>query len=567
MVTMTELLGNTREYVVPPFQRGYSWGEDEWVELWEDIEQMADTHYMGYIVLQKSDQQEKRDDNVQHIIIDGQQRIATLSVFALAVISLLDDPAKVGALFQFSGASKDTMTDENQHRREQLAQFLKWNDPVKPLESRIRLTLGGESDAFYRNHILRLRRPASMHRVSRSDRRLWDALEFFQKKIRGRFNGDPNGEDLARLLSKKVAKGLMFTEMHVPSEDAAYAIFETLNARGAMLSSPDLLKNFLFATVEKESGKDGLRKLGSQWGKMLDALGRQDLTPFLRHLWHSLGYEPVGKKRLFKAIREGIKGASAALAFMDVLEDSSGVYADMLTPSSNSWPDKEQLRMLQSLKIYGVSSHYPLALAAFRKWGSGAIELTKILRQCSVLSFRRTVIGNQVAKELEQTYAKAAGQINRGVGVSDIRRVLKDVDVTDEFFVNAFAEYNAESRKKRAVHILLEIERQMGGARHDPASSGITIEHILPQEPDKGWNAFDSDIDRFIWRLGNLTLLSATDNRQCNNSSFAKKRDIYRRSEFKITQQLADFDEWTPGNLDARQRQLADYAKEIWRLE
>ena len=567
MVDMTELLGNSREYIVPPFQRGYSWGEDEWTELWEDIGQMgAGTHYMGYIVLQPAPQGEG-DDNGRLVIIDGQQRIATLSVFALAVISLLDDPSNVGPLFQFAGADKDLKGDENRSRRDQLAQFLRWKDPVKPLEPRIRLTLGGESDAFYRNHLLRLRKPASMHRVPRSDQRLWRALEFFQKQIREHFDGAPGGEDLARLLSKKVAKGLIFTEMHVPGEDAAYAIFETLNARGSMLSNPDLLKNFLFATVGRERGKDDLRMLENQWGKMLDDLGRHDPTPFLRHLWHSLGHAPVEKKRLFKAVRGEIKGADGALEFMDALEEAAGVYSDMLAPSSESWPDKEQLRILQNLQIYGVSSHCPLALAAFRKWGRGAREFSKILRQCSVLSFRRTVICNQVAKELERIYAKAAAEVCRGAGVSKVRDMLTSADVADDFFVSAFADYNAESRKKRAMHILLEIEHRMSGIRPDSASPDVTVEHILPQEPGEGWDAFDRDIDRFIWRLGNLTLLDASSNRDCGNLPFAKKRDVYRESEFKMTQKLADMNEWTPKALDDRQRKFAEIAKSIWRLE
>ena len=101
---------------------------------------------------------------------------------------------------------------------------------------------------------------------------------FFQSKLDKRLNESPAGEKLVRLLNDKIANGLLFTEMLVADADA-YTIFETLNARGAMLSSPDLLKNFLFC------GKEDVRRLKRQWGGMLRALGRNDSTIFMRHLW------------------------------------------------------------------------------------------------------------------------------------------------------------------------------------------------------------------------------------------------------------------------------------------
>lgn len=85
--TFRQLLGNGLTYHVPPFQRDYSWGEDEWDDLWQDIlglfeEEGEPAHYMGYLVLQSSDS--KRFD-----IIDGQQRMTTISIMVLASLSYL----------------------------------------------------------------------------------------------------------------------------------------------------------------------------------------------------------------------------------------------------------------------------------------------------------------------------------------------------------------------------------------------------------------------------------------------------------------------------------------------
>ena len=560
-VTMAELLGNSREYIVPHFQRDYSWGEEVWEELWEDIRRMGPDgrHYMGYIVLQ-----ELPDDRPRRLIIDGQQRIATLSIFALAVISLLDE----------ADGSPD-----NRRRRDELRKFLEWNDPVTAsLTPRPRLALSDENNGFYRDHILRLRKPAGMSRVSRSNRRMWRALEFFRERTRAHFDGTPTGEGLARLLSETVANGLFFTEMRVSDEESAYAIFETLNARGAMLSSPDLLKNFLFSAVQRGGGgEEDIKRLQRQWGEMLSALGRHPPTAFMRHLWHSLGGEFVQQKGLFRAMRRKIEsaggGAETVFDMMDELEDGAQAYADMLSPTPSAWGEKAPLSSLQNLNLCGATSHFPLALAAVRKWGRKSPEFAKLLRRCADLSFRRIVIGGQNPNDLERVCAQAAAAVQQdGESVAEICGRLKAADLRDDLFVSAFSVYDADSRsaQKLAKHILLEIERHASGDRGpriDPETSDITIEHVLPQDPGEGWDAFPPDIDRFVWRLGNLTLLKSSHNRDCDNLSFADKRDIYRGSEFKMTSELAHLDEWTPQALESRQRRFAELAKAIWRLE
>ena len=572
-MTMGELLGTSREYVVPPFQRDYSWDNEHWEELWEDIERMGEgeQHYMGYIVLQGLP-----GNGTRYVIIDGQQRIATLSIFANAVISILQKPAPTAILFQSAesggDAGGDALRDGRRQRGKLMNRFLTWDDPVS-LTLRSRLTLNGKNDTFYRYHILQDRKPASQVQISPSNKRMWQALEFFRSKLRERFSESFTGEELARLLSDKVANGLFFTEMRVDNRDMAYTIFETLNARGATLSSPDLLKNLLFSVVEEGSDEDH-RRLEYQWGNMLAILDQADSTTFMRHLWHSMGGPFARKKDLFKVMRRKIesKGAEAALDFMNKLEDGAAIYAAMHKPTASEWKDKAQLRYLCDLKTYGVTSHFPLTLAAYWKWKRTA-NFAKLLRLCAALSFRRTIIGGQVANELERVYAEAAAAVHCDrKSIADVCNCLRVADVQDDLFVGGFEAFNAESSKAKrlAKHILSEIECHASGGnapRFDLESSDITIEHILPQDHSKGWGDFGSDRDRFVWRLGNLTLLSADDNRKCGNLSFAKKRDIYRGSKFKMTRELANFDKWNIENLEIRQRQFAKLAQSIWRLE
>ncbi len=117
--TFRQLLGNGLSYRVPAFQRDYSWTEDEWDDLWHDIlgtleENEEPAHYMGYLVLQTG-------DNKQFDIIDGQQRITTISLIILAALSHLQD-------LVISGRDPD----DNAKRKEQLRNsYIGYLDPVR----------------------------------------------------------------------------------------------------------------------------------------------------------------------------------------------------------------------------------------------------------------------------------------------------------------------------------------------------------------------------------------------------------------------------------------------------
>ena len=99
-------------------------------------------------------------------------------------------------------------------------------------------------------------------------------------------------------------------------------------------------------------------------------------------------------------------------------------------------------------------------------------------------------------------------------------------------------------------------------------SAKYTIEHVLPEHSGEDWLQFNEQQQaRFVYRLGNLTLLNDAANRDLGNCGFTGKRRVFRDSEFAITQRLADeCDHWNPQALGNRQRWMAKQACTIWRL-
>lgn len=141
--TLRQLLGNGLTYKVPRFQRDYSWTQDEWEDLWQDMTETLrpggePAHYMGYLVLQSQ-------DNRSFDVIDGQQRLTTLSLLALAVLKSLQELADAGI-----------DTDDNRRRIDQLRQsFIGYLDPVT-LVPRTKLSLNRNNDAYYRDYLVPL---------------------------------------------------------------------------------------------------------------------------------------------------------------------------------------------------------------------------------------------------------------------------------------------------------------------------------------------------------------------------------------------------------------------------
>nr|VFK56370.1 MAG: Protein of unknown function DUF262 [Candidatus Kentron sp. TUN]VFK62666.1 MAG: Protein of unknown function DUF262 [Candidatus Kentron sp. TUN] len=139
--TFRQLMGNGLLYRVPPFQRNYSWTNEEWDDLWQDIsyEDGADkgeiSHYMGYLVLQSS-------DNKRFDIIDGQQRITTISIIILATLSLIKDMIEKGIDTERNGRRQDSLQNS----------YIGYVDPVS-LVSSPKLALNRHNNHFYQNYL------------------------------------------------------------------------------------------------------------------------------------------------------------------------------------------------------------------------------------------------------------------------------------------------------------------------------------------------------------------------------------------------------------------------------
>ena len=557
--TWRQLMGNGLLYRVPPFQRDYSWGEEEWDDLWHDIHEVMrpegePTHYMGYLVLQSEDG--KRFD-----IIDGQQRLTTLSILVLAALRHLQ------ALLD-----KGRDIENTRKRLESLRQgYIGYLDPVT-LVAQPKLKLNRNNDNYFQTYLVPLVPSLPRRGFRRSEHDMRKAFEWFDRRFRDYLQDeDDPGLAVVRLIDGMSDK-LLFTVITVTDELNAYRVFETLNARGVRLSATDLLKNYLFSLLHRQGEHEHeIETLENRWNGIVGRLGEESFPDFLRVHW--IGRRTsVRLSDLFKTVRARVRNRGDAFSLLQELEADIDAYLALTQPDGSDWP-AEWKRHARTLRMFSVRQPFPLLLAARRVLEDADFE--RLLRCVVIISFRYNVIGGLHGNEQERIYHAEAQRISRGdhSSIREVMASLRPVYPNDERFRTSFREKSisvAQTRNKRVVrYILFELEHQASGNRLDFEDSRITLEHVLPLNPEDGWDGFsEGDVDAQTSRLGNMTLLEAGLNRDAGNAGYEAKKAEFEKSRFTITQDIAcKYAEWTPETVDSRQEAMARSAAAIWRID
>ncbi|XFA73032.1 DUF262 domain-containing HNH endonuclease family protein [Thermosynechococcaceae cyanobacterium Okahandja] len=549
-----DLISNGKIYRVPLFQRDYSWHEENWEDLWQDILVLHTnpdaSHYMGAIVLQKSATSDK-----EFTIIDGQQRLATLSIIAIAVIKKIQNLVEL-----------EEQKEANQERQEILRRtYLSDRDP-RSLRYSSKIILNENNNDFYQSNLINLRKPRNINSLSKSNQLLWKAFEYFSAHLEEIENVVRSGERLAEFLTDTIAQQLLFIQINVEDELNAYTVFETLNARGIELSSTDLLKNYLFSLFQ---GPDELQEAQRQWRRIINTVQMERFPEFLRY-YLSLKQTRVRRERLFKIVRESVKNREQAFDLLDQLENYSSLFIALANPNDEFWRDTpENQSYIRELELFRVKQAYPTLFAAYERFKPE--DFTRLLKLVCVLSFRYIVVSSLNPNELELLYNKVAIAITNGeiTKPKEIFDYLRPVYVSDDKFLQDFSllAISTRSQKKKLVrYILYKIEAD---ASHiDVNEDSFSIEHILPESPNDDWrqNFTDTQIEEMVYRIGNLTPLEPHLNRQVGNEAYSRKREAYQQSVYKLTRDISAED-WSPDTLATRQKYLAQRAIHIWRSD
>lgn len=542
----SSVISNNRSFVVPKFQRDYSWEKEQWDDLWQDIDTMIsedDEHYMGYLVLQTT-------DNKNYNIIDGQQRFTTILLLIYAAIKCIK---------KLVGSNSDTQ--ENQRRIATLkSRYMGKEDPVS-LEYDNLLTLNRNNNPYFSDYILKLD-DLRVRNLTTTEKLMKNCFEYYEGKLANKFS---NGKEYASFI-QKVADGLHFTQIVVSDEMNAFRVFETLNARGVQLSSADLLKNYLFSKVDTHLiHSSRIDTLERKWSNLTDNIKAEKLPEFLRYYWN-IQHKTIRSSLVYKTIREEIKEEKQVFVLMDELLRFSDIYMALTDENDDMWTDYEIRENIALLNLFRLKQPYSLLMAA--KAFLNESNFKSVLKKVVTLCFRYNVISDRNPNDQEVPFNQLAQYISSEHKVNF--EFLHSIMVKDDEFETSFSEksFPYNSRNAKIIkYILGKIEHFKGSSmivKYDDDS--VTIEHIYPRNPSEEWNVDDAKMQRLVFKLGNTCLLEKTLNRELQNTNFEDKKLSFKKSSYYYAQRIANLEEWNENSIIRLQREMAKAAVSIWKF-
>jgi uncharacterized protein with ParB-like and HNH nuclease domain len=306
---------SSAEYSVPIYQRSYAWKETAVEDFWDDLRQALDAgdpdYFLGTLVLTTE------STGRRITVIDGQQRLATTSLLLAALRNVWLDRGET-----------DQADDLDKNYLSVFDRKSKTHEP--------RLILNEEDDPFYRDLVIDRAEPSP---VRESHERINWALQYLTEQLEedAASRGKAAEERLVAWSDFMDDQATVIT-VTVPTEADAFVIFETLNDRGAQLTTGDLLKNFLFMRA-----RDRLESVKTTWIQALNELDlsaeNDSFVTFLRHHWSSL-HGAVRERDMYRAIKDDITTPVKAVKYGKQLAEAADLYAALSSPSDAYWTAK-----------------------------------------------------------------------------------------------------------------------------------------------------------------------------------------------------------------------------------
>ena len=529
---------------VPIYQRSYAWGKSNVQDLFDDIKNAypAEDYFIGTMVVTD------KDDFLE--IVDGQQRLATISLFFAAVRDLLRENDE---------NNKANIVERNYLFEESLRE-----------DKKQKLVLNNTDNDFYLKSIIEKQ---EIEPSKESHNRILDAYRYIRDFVKNEYKSE--GQEHIFNIVDYIEKNLKVIVVTVSDEANAFTIFETLNDRGLALSQTDLVKNYLFNKAD-----DRLSEAREKWTRFTGAIeaaeNEDEILQYIRHYWSSKN-GLTREKQLFKNIKEKTANKNQAVTLLSNLDTTTQLYMAVLNPNHPIWKDYSPncVEYISALRELRLTQNRPLLLSILGRFEKPEVE--KALKLIVSWSVRNLITGTIGAGTLEKEFSNQAVLINESSikNVLELRKSIINIIPTDEQFRKAF-EIVSISKSYIARYYLTELEKfyrttKELGPIQNPEK--INLEHIIPVNPSNfsDWSKFNEDIHdihkSYCKRIGNLTLLDKKMNSEQGNSNFTIKKDIYKDSEILITQSLKDYRRWTPEEIEGRQTEFAEKAVKIWSLE
>jgi uncharacterized protein with ParB-like and HNH nuclease domain len=553
--TVNGLLSRNYRYIVPEYQRQYSWDEEQWIDFWKDLQSInqGETHFLGSVVF--IEKQTEFDQLNQYEIVDGQQRLTTISIILCAIREYYQKEGNVEAAESINDDylwEKDDNFNKNQ-----------------------KLELNKLDQAQYRRLLLGNPPREKESNIRRS-------IEFFANKISSLSSEDVDD------IRKKLLNSVTLVTIDCPSQQSAFRLFETLNDRGLELSEVDLMKNYLYKKVVSDASINE-EAIKQDWEDIIDSI-RYDMKKPFRFFIHYLLFAPtpdistnISQNTLYETFQElidkDIPECEVTLEeYLSGMAKDAILYLNIMNAEVSKFDTASNNRinnLLSGLDRLGYTQErtYLMGLLYHLDSASEVIRGIKLIESHII---RQRFTKNVTGSDLNELYSEICRDaFTRDDPIKYIQNQLRSQAPSDDELEAAITG-NDFPRNQRTLFLLERVESsQFRRSSRSQVPSG-EIEHIIPRKAysakkynkwqdylDCGKSQFDENKDK----LGNLTILEQRLNLEASDRPFEQKKSKYQASEYLMANEVVEHDEWSIDIVQERTKHLAEMVSKTWDFE
>lgn len=561
--TIKELFGSRKQFVIPRFQREYSWEKSNYKEFLDDMlnclrlenDKIISTQYFLGTMLFVGN---ISDDNIKEImVVDGQQRMTVITILFAAISERFkqrDEKVLSEKIFEYIMASDDD------------------GKPVRILKSNSHYPFFAyyiqDKDKTHETN------PSSEEEecIKKTYTYLFDELnEDNIKKNLSKKLGDKTVATLSYIDILKAIRdqvlGTTFISICTPDHEQANMIFEILNAKGKRLSCVDLIKNKIFEVVDDVEPADFAEEKWKDIKRILSSVPNGvGLATFYRHFWCSK-YRRALEKNLYSDFDKYIKpkDKSTYSDFLNTLENEANNYVKIICPSRSHYQNKKQYYpLVESMDI--LSNYFEIVqvriavlalLDAKKREVISCSELTAIVRNFEHFHFAYNALLKSPTNKLESIYSKFAVELRKcedklsaRSAISRVKTELDKLFPDYKTFEDAFISLTYEKNDCATNMITKYAIRKINSYYDDTEifDDDLSVEHIIPESE----NTVNTNV-------GNLVALEVKLNRDADTLSYCDKKSIYTSSKYKwIRDFINNHDTWDADQFEARAKELAN---------
>ncbi|MCQ2778977.1 DUF262 and DUF1524 domain-containing protein [Helicobacter pylori] len=549
---LLDFIGKSQEkqFVIPVYQRVYSWGKEHCKQLWDDIiktggNDQIEGHFIGSIVFVHDGLYSTNHNEL--LIIDGQQRLTTITLLFIAL--------------------RDRLNDEDE--------FLKKFSRQK-IQNRYLINSDEKGDKKFRLILSESDKDTLLSLIDRNKRKpsepsskIMENFKLFEEWIR-------KNTDKLETIFKGLEK-LMVVEISLErGKDNPQLIFESMNSTGKDLTQTDLIKNYILIGLEPEEQKIFYEKYWRAMEEGFEQSEREELfNKFVRHYLTIKTREIPNINKVYEAFKRYQQERGIEIeALLSDLQKYCGYFCRIVFKKET---DKDLNKALGFLVDLERDVIYPLLLELYSDYSDGVLskqDFIPIIYLIESYLVRRAVCGLGT-NGLNKIFPFVTKKINKVQYLESIKAYFGSLIKEQRFpgddeFKNSFTtkELCSSNKTEKARYYLERLENF--DTKEPVNTKECTTEHIMPKKLDEKWKKdLGQDYERihtqYLHTIGNLTLTGY--NPEYRNRSFQEKKNMekgFKQSQLKLNQDLKDLESFDEKKIEERANVLADWALKIW---